>query len=547
MVEISGLVEGLIDRSNGWTRMLLRSRAGLLKADLRQAGIHPGPVEQYQDAVVRLRGCMFADYMPDWRLKVGQIKMYDAEVAVDQPAPADSFAIPRTTVTALKRFDSSFDISRRVKVAGQIVYVRGADYFIMDGSDGLRFLARQPLGLDVGDTIEAVGFPELSGAAPVLRAAVARKIGHAQLPPARKLSPDDLILSTLDSTIVQVEGLLTGLRQTRTNLVLDMQSGSWRYLARLNSGEATRPLRVGSRLRLTGVYCAQGGYQALGADVAAVDLLLSGAADILVLAQPPWWTLPRLLATVGILVVALAITVLWITQLRRQVEERSAELAVQIQTRQQLEQKRALDQERTRIAQDLHDELGSDIATISMLATRAKFASAPEEKRSEYLDQVRGKARDMVAALDEIVWAMNPGHDSLTSLVDYLSRYAERFLGLANIAVQLDTPGAPTNVPMDSRLRHQVFLAFREALTNVVQHSGATEVRLAIQSERDELRVGVTDNGRGLPRGQRAEAMNGLANMRNRIEKLHGRFEINGQPGHGTAVKFAVPLNGNHT
>src|SRR5262249_14131876 len=187
--------------------------------------------------------------------------------------------------------------------------------------------------------------------------------------------------------------------------------------------------------------------------------------------QPSWWTLPRLLVAVGVLALALAVTVLWITQLRRQVEERTAELAIQIRNRQQLEQKRALDQERTRIAQDLHDELGSDIATVSMLAARAKFASAPEEKRGEYLDQVRNKAREMVAVLDEIVWAMNPGHDSLTSVVEYLVRYADRFLGLANIAVRLDTPGAPADLAMDSRLRHQVFLAFREALTNVVQHS----------------------------------------------------------------------------
>ena len=543
-IEIRGLVEGLIDRSNGWTRMMLRSRAGLLKADLRQAGVRPSPLEQYQDAVVRLRGCMFADYMPDWRLKVGQIKMYDVDVLVDQPAPTDVFSLPLMSVAALKRFDPSFDVSHRVKVAGQVVYVRGADYFLMDGKDGLRFLARQPLGFEAGDTVEAVGFPELSGAAPVLRAAVARKTGHAELPLPKKLAPDDLVLSVLDSTLVQIDGHLTGIRQTRTNLVLDMQSGSWRYLARLNTGEAARQLRVGSRLRLTGVYCAQGGYQALGTDVAAVDLLLSHAADILVLAQPPWWTLPRLLVAVGILAVALAITVLWITQLRRQVEDRTAELAVQIQSRQQLEQKRALDQERTRIAQDLHDELGSDIATISMLAARAKFTTAPEEKRSEYLDQVRGKAREMVAALDEIVWAMNPGHDSLTSVVDYLGRYADRFLGLANIAVRLDTPGAPADVPMDSRLRHQVFLAFREALTNVVQHSGATEVQLAIQSERDELRVAVADNGRGLPAGQRAEDMNGLANMRDRIERLHGNFEINGDPDRGTTVRFNVPLNG---
>ena len=429
-IEIGGLVENLIDRSNGWMRVMLRTRSGVLKVDVRQAGVKPEPLEHYENAVVRLRGCMFADWLPSMRLKVGQIRMYDVDVIVDQPPPADVFSLPITTAAALMRFDPAFGVSRRVKVAGQVVYVRGADYFIMDGNDGLRFMAKQPLGLAPGDLVEAVGYPELSGAAPVLRGAVARKTGHAALPEPRRLSPNDLILANRDATRVRVEGLLTGLKQTPTNLVLEMQGGPWRFLGRLNTVPAAAPaLDPGSRLELTGVYCAQGGYAALGADFAPLDLLLNQPSDIRVLARPSWWTLRRLLVIVGLLACAVALMMLWITQLHRKVEERTAELATQIQHRQQVEHQRTMEQERARIAQDLHDQLGSDIATVSMLAARAQFVSAPDEKRIEYLDQVRAKAREMVAGLDEIVWAMNPGHDSLASLVSYLGRYADRFLG----------------------------------------------------------------------------------------------------------------------
>ena len=542
-VDIGGLVEDLIDRSNGWSRVMLRTRAGILKVDLRKVGVKPAPLEQYENAVVRLRGCMFADWHPTLRLKVGQIRMYDVDMIVDQPAPADVFSLPKTTAAALMRFDPAFDVSRRVKVGVQVVYVRGADYFTMDGADGLRFQAKQPLGLQVGDLVEAVGFPELSGAAPVLRGAVARKTGHAAVPEPKSLSPDDLIRANLDSTRVRVQGLLTGLKETPTNLVLEMQAGSWRFLGRLNTSEAAPSLRIGSRLELTGVYCAQGGYQALGADVAQVDLLLDRPADIRVLARPPWWTLQHLLVIVGALACAVALMVLWITQLRRQVEERTAELETQIQHREQVEHQRTMEQERARIAQDLHDQLGSDIATVSMLASRAQFASASDEKRNQYLDQVRGTAREMVAGLDEIVWAMNPVHDSLASLESYLGRYAGRFLGLANIAWRLDGPPATADCPVDSRQRHQLFLAYKEALTNVVRHSGATEVRLSLQVEHKELRLAVADNGRGLPSNELTGEMNGVANMRARIEKLHGRFEIAGEPGRGTTVRFSVPLS----
>jgi signal transduction histidine kinase len=542
-VEIGGLVESLIERPNGWTRVMLRTRAGILKVDLRRAGVRPGPLEQYENAVVRLRGCMFADWHPTLRLKVGQIRMYDVDVIVDQPAPVDVFSLPTTTAAALMQFDPAFDVSRRVKVETQVVYVRGADYFTMDGKDGLRFQAKQPLGLQVGDVVEAVGFPELSGAAPVLRGAVAHKTGHSPLPEPARLAPDDLTRASLDSTRVRVEGWLTGMRQTPTNLVLDMQAGSWRFLGRLNSPGAAAALRLGSRLELTGVYCAQGGYQALGADVAQVDLLLNQLSDIRVLARPPWWTLQRLLALVGALVCAVALMVLWITQLRRQVEERTAELATQIQHREQVEHQRTMEQERARIAQDLHDQLGSDLAAINMLASRAQFASAPNEKRNQYLDQARVTAREMVARLDEIVWAMNPVHDSLSSLESYLGRYAGRFLELANIAWRFEGAPGTVDCPVDSRQRHQLFLAFKEALTNVVRHSRATEVRASLQVEGKELRLAVIDNGCGLPAGTPAGEMDGMASMRARIEKLHGRFEVASQPGGGTTVRFAVPLS----
>jgi signal transduction histidine kinase len=542
-VEISGLVESSLNRSNGWSRLSLRIGGGVLKLDLRRAGIRPGPPERYVNAAIRLRGCLFADWQQgSLRLKVGQFRMYAAQVMVDQPPPEDLFSIPTQTAASLMHFDPGLDAAHRVKVSGQIVYVRRADYFLMDGTNGLRFLATAPLGLETGDRVEAVGFPELSGAAPVLRAAVARKIGHAALPEPTRVPTADLNNLVHDSTLVRVEGVLTSRRGGIKTQVFEIQAGPRRFLARLDSGDAAvRSLRPGSRLELVGVYCAQGGYSALGEDVVPVDLLLNSPADIKVLTTPPWWTLQKLLVIVGFLACALAVLALWITQLHRKVEQRTAELGEQIRQRQRLEHQREMDQERARIAQDLHDELGSDITEIGMLAARAKSLSGSDEERNHYLDQAGGKARQMVAALEEIVWAMNPVHDSVASLVRYFGFYADRFLGLAQIAWQMEAPPAPAEYALDARLRHQLFLAFKEALANVVHHSGATEVRLSIQVEQGELRLAVADNGRGLPQAGRTENMDGIANMKARIEKLGGRFEIAGENGHGTTVRFCLP------
>ena len=444
------------------------------------------------------------------------------------------------------RFDPAFDTARRVRVAGQVVFIRGMDYFMVDGTQGFRALAREPLGIQAGDLAEVVGFAELSGAAPVLRAAVGRKTGQARLPEPTKVASDDLSNLAHDCTRVRVEGILTGVRQASGSEVLDMQAGPWRYLARLKADEASvralRSLQAGSRLELVGVYCAQGGYAALGPDVVPLDLLVASPADIKVLASPPWWTLRRLVFVVGALGCAVVLAALWIHQLRHKVEVRTRQLEEQMQARERVERLRAMEQERARIAQDLHDELGSDITEIGMLAARAKSISGSEEERSQHLAQVGDKARQMVDILEEIVWAMNPTHNSVASLVSYFSFYAERFLGLANINWQLEESCGPETTTIDSRLRHELFLAFKEALTNVVRHSGANEVRLGIRAEDGELRLEVADNGRGLPANGYTQGMDGIANMKSRIENLGGRFEINSEAGKGTTVRLNVPL-----
>jgi signal transduction histidine kinase len=354
------------------------------------------------------------------------------------------------------------------------------------------------------------------------------------------LGPDDLTRADLDSTRVRVKAVLVNQRNIPTGQALEMRVGLRSFLA-LWPGvhKDIRTIPVGSQLELTGTYVSQGVSQ----DVASFGLLLNSPSDITVLARPPWWTLEKLFFMLGGLACFLAVTVLWITQLHRKVEQRTVELEIQIRERQRVEQQHVMEQERARIAQDLHDELGSGLTEITMLGARARSASAPIETRGGYLEQMGDKARQMVATLDEIVWAMNPTHDSLASMVSYFSLYAERFLGLANIAWRLEGPFKPDDHAVDSRHRHQLFLAFKEALTNVVRHSGATEVRLNIQVEQGRIRLTIADNGRGWVEAGQSEGMDGVANMRTRLEKLGGRFEVNSKADEGTIVRFDLPLH----
>jgi signal transduction histidine kinase len=535
-VEIQGILTSVQDES-----VTLLTPDGRIRTELRVAGLKTKDLERYEDALIRVRGCLLAswDYVTH-HVKVDEIRINGASLTVEQPAPADLFAIPRKTASELLLFDPQAGVFQRVKVSGQIIHLRESESFMMDGSNGVRFIAKHSAGLEVGDLVDVVGFPELSSAAPVLREAVVRKTGQAALPKARQIGVEDLIRADLDSTRVRVKALLVNQRSTPTEQALEMRVGLRSFLATLpGSDKDIRTIPVGSQLELTGTCVIQGVSQ----DVAFFGLLLNSPSDIAVLARPPWWTPQKMLVILGALACVLAVTVLWITQLRRIVGQRGAELEIQIRERQRVQQQHDMELERARIAQDLHDELGSGLTEISMLGVRALSTSAPLAKRSHYLEQMSNQARQMVTALDEIVWAMNPTHDSLASMISYFSLYAERFLGLANIAWRLEGPFKPDDHAVDSRHRHQLFLAFKEALTNIVRHSGATEVLLDIQVEQGRICLTIADNGRGWAEAGTTEEMDGIANMRARLEKLDGRFEVNSTTGRGTIVRFDLPLH----
>jgi signal transduction histidine kinase len=541
-VELQGIITAV--SSNGVT---LLTREGRINLELRMPGTEKSEFPRFENSLVRIRGCLFAnwDYLTH-EVKAGEVRLYGAKISVDQAAPDDLFATRKKSFGELLLFDPLAGAFERVKVSGQVLQAQGAEGFLTDGKSGLRFAAHKPADLSPGDLVEVVGFSELSGASPTLREAVIRKTGRAPLPPALVLPKDEVVDSKYDATRVLVRGTLVSVRRTHAEHLLEIQSGLRTFVARLADGrDLNALLPAGSLLELDGVYSGLGGNKAIGQGITSFELLLNNPSNIKVLAHPPWWTLERLLVIVGALASVLAVTVLWITQLRRKVEARTAELEVQIKERQRVEQQRAMEQERARVAQDLHDELGSSLTEISMLAARARASSVTDEIRKNYLEQMSGKAHEIVGVLDEIVWAMNPRHDSMSSLVSYFCLYADRFLGLAGIAWKLEQTEVPQDFAVDSRCRHQLFLAFKEALTNVVRHSQAREVRLRFGLENGEVRLSVADNGRGLPDSVRTENMDGVANMRIRIEKLGGRFELASEPGRGTTVSFHVPANKN--
>ena len=240
-----------------------------------------------------------------------------------------------------------------------------------------------------------------------------------------------------------------------------------------------------------------------------------------------WWFRTLALTTLAGLV-ALAV---------RQHERRKHRLEMD-----RLEREAMVERERARVAQDLHDDLGSGLTEIGLMASLAQRQNLPPERVHQHLRQVTDKAREMVTALDEIVWAVNPRHDSVISLSHYLCEYAQRFLELTPIRCRLEVPRDLPDRPLKSDQRHNLFLAFKEALTNVVRHSHAAETRVKISAEDNVLTVVVEDDGRGVADLANHQGADGLTNMQQRLEQIGGRCEIQSQPNQGTQVRFILPL-----
>lgn len=203
---------------------------------------------------------------------------------------------------------------------------------------------------------------------------------------------------------------------------------------------------------------------------------------------------------------------------------------------QRLERQHMVERERTRIARDIHDDLGASLNLIAVLGDLAK-----KEKTDERIEKMSATAREAVTSLDEIVWAVNPRNDTLAHLVDYAGQFATGYLRAAGIRCLLDVPEEmpPREVPAD--VRHNLFLIIKEALQNIVKHSQATEVWLRVSAAAEALRVVIEDNGRGFERAADEPWADGLRNMRERAAEIGGECRIQSKLGAGTSMTVELP------
>jgi signal transduction histidine kinase len=204
-----------------------------------------------------------------------------------------------------------------------------------------------------------------------------------------------------------------------------------------------------------------------------------------------------------------------------------------------LEKQQAIEKERTRIATDMHDDLGAGLSRIKFLSETIGIKKQKLEPIEEEISKIREYSHEMIDKMGEIVWALNEKNDSLSDLLSYTRVYTMEYLSQNGIKCIIETPDQFPVSFVSGEFRRNVYLTVKEALHNIVKHARATEVTLTIHINH-HLSIGLKDNGTGFDENKIRPFSNGLSNMKSRIREIGGQIKILQE--NGTLVSLEIPV-----
>jgi signal transduction histidine kinase len=210
--------------------------------------------------------------------------------------------------------------------------------------------------------------------------------------------------------------------------------------------------------------------------------------------------------------------------------------------RKELERQVMLERERMRISQDMHDDVGASLTRISILSELAKNRPEVSGETREWLGQISDTSRGVMEEMGQIIWALNLKNDTLDGLVAYLRRFAAEYLEPTPVNCMMELPEAMPSMALSVEVRRNIYLCVREALHNVVKHSGARQVKISLQKGEHQFTISIMDDGTGFDPQNMEFPGNGLVNMRKRMNDIGGEFRILAKVGEGTEIVLVVSL-----
>ncbi len=526
------------------------------------------PIDALPGSLVTIHGVCYAEANAQRQLTGVRLLVPAAKhVTVEQPAPADPFALPARPIASLREFGPADAVLQRVCTLGTVLHHEPGRYVcLQDGNEALLVLSRDSPLLAPGDRVEAVGLPGREGTRVVLREATYRRTGSGTEPPPLELTDCAPQGEALDGRLVQLSGAVTGIQELPTEAIITVQTGQRLATAAINRRRFDSPrCPLGSVVRLRGVYRAIYDEYRQPIDF---SLRLRSMDDITVLQAPPLWTLPRALAAAGGLLLLTAAVLGWLAVLRSRVAKQTQQIRTQLERQQRLETA-LLQAQRVEslallaggIAHDFNNLLTGILGNISFARLDARAVEAVGDSLAD-AELATLRARDLTQRLLVFTKGGEPAR-SVVSLPELVRESARFALHGSKVRGDFDLPDHLWLADVD---RVQIAQVVQNLVINAVQAmpAGGT-VHLALANETIAagakmdleagryLRLTTTDTGNGIPAELLPKIFDpyfttkrtgnglGLATVFSIVRRHGGHIEVESTPGQGTTFRLWLP------
>ena len=497
---------------------------------------------RYIDAKLRLRGVLSLSTLPIPVLLVPSRRF----VEVDEPAREASSA-PLRSIADLKTDTTDPSLVHRAKLVGEVTLKDAGWFYLQDQTAGIRVQAPVDSAVKIGQAVEVVGFPAARGAARVISEALVRTA--AEFPGAKPVNLDltDGLPARFNGSLIRAEATLLRARTIGNSQILELQRGGRVFSSSLSINQGRlNEIAPGSHVEITGVCDTESTALPPGttakekAALASLNIWLRSPRDLNVLAGPPWWTWQRTALLVGTLLTILTAALLWVYFLRRRLERQKAlQLAF---SRQVLER---LEDERRRIAANLHDGLGQVLLAIrnqTLLAMQRSPEPNGVRPRLEEISDATSQALDEVR---QITHGLRPYQLNRLGLTQAIRAALNQISSSPRIVFANRVDDVDRLFDPDSEIH--VYRIVQEAINNVIKHSSANEAAVVIKNRTTHVSISVRDNGRGFDVNSLSSAEPkalgyGLTGIAERVRILGGTLTIDSRPGKGTNMTVEIPV-----
>jgi signal transduction histidine kinase len=536
-VELRGVVRAVwVNPNTGLPEMRVASGGGSVRIEVSERAHFEG-FKRLVDATVRVRGAVGGIFNQE-RQMVGP-KLFvpgKTKIFIDEAPPLDPFATITRPISSLLQYSSQGDFGHRVKVRGTVVFHhQNRGLFVRDETRGLSVQTQQTPLLHPGDVVEVLGFPALGEWMPVLQDAEFRRIGSASPPVPIAINAQQALDGKFDTDLITLEARLLEKVRRPMGEVLVMQADDLIFNAQLENGDNPLSfLRNNSQIRLTGICLVQVAGPAKQRQ--AFHILLRSPEDILVLKPAPYWTLRRVSWMLGITVAVLLLAMAWVVALRHRVR-------MQTQIIRQKAHNEAILEERSRIAREFHDTLEQELAGIVNVLDAIADTTQSAQRPLPYLDLARQMTRHSLTEARRSVWDLRSRILENGNLATALSEVAKPLTSGTALQISVREQGQPRRLP--GVIENNLLRIGQEAITNIIKHGQARQIEIELGFEAENVTLCVRDDGKGFDLENAPAPSNGhfgLLGMRERAEKLQGKFQIRTSPGQGTQIQVEIPL-----